>query len=156
MPLLSAALAGTEQMRTFAPEQHSRLQPSIPLLNHLSGVIKALHTTRIEDLRRSVTSWFALDVDDVYLPGEPVSVRLQAISDLDFGTLPEVATTVAVQDKATGQYVARRDVMVTREPTTVVLGEPGPGSYLLTVTGPAGAAAVSDIFAVASAQDVEG
>ncbi|MGH3821959.1 MAG: esterase/lipase family protein [Pseudonocardiaceae bacterium] len=156
VPLLSSALAGTQQMRTFAPEQHSRLQPSIPLLNHLSGVIQALHTTRIEDLRRRVTSWFALDVDDVYLPGEPVSVRLRAISDLDFGTLPEVAATVAVQDKATGQQVARRDVMVTREPTEVVLGEPGPGSYLLTVTGPTGAAAVSDIFAVASPEEVEG
>lgn len=43
VPLLSAALAGTQQMRTFAPEQHSRLQPNISLLNHLSGVIQALN-----------------------------------------------------------------------------------------------------------------
>jgi hypothetical protein len=156
VPLLSAALAGTQQMRTFAPEQHSRLQPNAALLNHLSGVLQALHATRIEDLRHRMTSWFALDVDDVYLPGEPVSVHLRAMSDLDVGALPEVKATVAVQNKATGQQVARRDVMVPQGPTEVVIGELGPGSYLVTVTGPAGAAAVSDIFAVASPEDVEG
>lgn len=155
VPLLSAALAGTQQMRTFAPEKHSRLQTNTPLLNHLSGVIQALHAARIEDLRRTVTAWFALDVDDVYLPGEPVSVHVQALSDLDFGTLQEVAATVAVQDKETGQQVARRDVVVPRDRTEVVLGEPGPGTYLLTVTGPAGAAVVSDVFAVASPEEVE-
>jgi hypothetical protein len=78
------------------------------------------------------------------------------MSDLDVGALPEVKATVAVQNKATGQQVVRRDVMVPHESTEVVIGEPGPGSYLVTVTGPAGAAAVSDIFAVASPGDVEG
>lgn len=156
VPLLAAALAGTQQMRTFAPEQHSRLQTNIPLLHHLSGVIQALHESRVEDLRRTVTSWFALDIDDVYLPGEPVSVHVQALSDLDLGTLQEVETTVAVQDKATGQQVAHRDVVVPRERAEVVLGELDPGTYLLTVSGPAGAAAVSDVFAVASVAEVEG
>lgn len=156
VPLLSAALAGTQQMRTFAPEQHSRLQPNTALLNHLSGVLQALHATRIEDLRRRMTSWFALDIDDVYLPGEPVSVHLRVLSDLDSGTLPELKATVAVQDKATGQQVACRDAMVPQGATEVVIGELDPGSYLVKVTGPAGAAAVSDIFAVASPEDVEG
>ena len=156
VPLVSAALAGTQQMRTLAPEQHARLQPNTALLNHLSGVLQALHAMRIEDLRRRLTSWFALDVDDVYLPGEPVVVRLRVISDLDPGTFPEVKATVAVHDRATGQHVACRDVVVPQGPTEVVIGEPGPGSYLVTVTGPAGTAAVSDIFAVASPADVEG
>ncbi|MGH3754951.1 MAG: lipase/acyltransferase domain-containing protein [Pseudonocardiaceae bacterium] len=156
VPLLAAALAGTQQMRTFAPERHARLQTSTPLLNHLSGVIQALHATRVEDLRRKVTSWFALDVDDVYLPGEPVSVHVQALSDLDLGTLQEVETTVAVQDKATGRPVAHRDVVVPRDRTEVVLGELTPGTYLLTVSGPAGTAEVSDVFAVASPEEVEG
>jgi hypothetical protein len=106
--------------------------------------------TRIENLRRKVTSWFALHVDDVYLPGEPVSVQVQALSDLDFGTWQQVKSTVAVLDRSTGQEVARREVMVPRERIEVMLGEPGPASYLLTVIGPAGAAGVSDIFAVAS------
>jgi pimeloyl-ACP methyl ester carboxylesterase len=156
VPLLSAALAGTQQMRTFAPEQHSRLQTNVPLLNHLSGVIQALHATRVEDLRRTVTAWFAIDIDDVYLPGEPVSMHLQALSDLDLGTLAEVNATVSVQDKATGEETARRDVTVPRERTEIVLGEPGPGTYLLTVSGPNGTAAVSDVFAVASVEELEG
>jgi hypothetical protein len=156
VPLLSAALSGTQQMRTFAPEQHSRLQTNGPLLNHLGGVIQALHETRIEDLRRRVTSWFALDLDDVYLPGEPVSVHVQALSDLDLGTLQHVDATVAVHDQGTGQEVARRDVTVPRDPAEVVLGELVPGTYLLTVSGPAGAATVSDVFAVASLEEVEG
>jgi pimeloyl-ACP methyl ester carboxylesterase len=156
VPLLAAALVGTQQMRTFAPEQHARLQTNIPLLNHLSGVIQALHAARVEDLRRAVTSWFALDIEDVYLPGEPVSVRVQALSDLDPGTLPEVKATISVQDTATGQEAARRDVVVARERTEVVLGEPGPGTYLLTVSGPGGAAAVSDVFAVASPSEIGG
>jgi pimeloyl-ACP methyl ester carboxylesterase len=155
VPLLSAALAGTQQMRTFAPEQHSRLQTNVPLLNHLSGVIQALHATRVEDLRRTVTSWFAIDVDDVYLPGEPVSVHVQALSDLDPGTLPEIKATVSVQDKATGEETARREVIVPRERTEIVLGEPGPGTYLLTISGPGGTAAVSDVFAVASPDELE-
>jgi pimeloyl-ACP methyl ester carboxylesterase len=156
VPLLSAALAGTQQMRIFPPEQHSRLQNNTPLLNHLSGVIKSLHESRIEDLRRRVTSWFALDVDDVYLPGEPVSVHIQALSDLDFGTLQVVKTTIVVQNEATGQQVARRDIVVPRERTEVVLGELAPGTYLLTVSGPAGTAQVSDVFAVASPEEVGG
>jgi pimeloyl-ACP methyl ester carboxylesterase len=156
VPLLSAALAGTQQMRTFAPEQHSRLQANVPLLNHLSGVIQALHAARVEDLRRAVTSWFAIDVDDVYLPDEPVSVRLQALSDLDFGTLPEVKATVSVQNEETGEEAIRRDVVVPRERREIVLGKPGPGTYLLTVSGPGGTAAVSDVFAVASADELGG
>jgi hypothetical protein len=143
-------------MRIFPPEQHSRLQNNTPLLNHLSGVIKSLHESRIEDLRRRVTSWFALDVDDVYLPGEPVSVHIQALSDLDFGTLQVVKTTIVVQNEATGQQVARRDIVVPRERTEVVLGELAPGTYLLTVSGPAGTAQVSDVFAVASPEEVGG
>ena len=55
---------------------------------------------------------FAIDVDDVYLPGEPVSVHLQALSDLDLDTLSEVTATVSVQNKATGEVLARRDVVV--------------------------------------------
>jgi len=156
VPLLSAALAGTQQMRTFAPEQHARLQANIPLLNQLSGVLQALHAARVEDLRRTVTSWFAIDVDDVYLPGEPVSVHLQALSDLDAGTLPEVKATVMVQDKATGEEAARREVTVPRERTEIVLGEPGPGTYLLTVSGPSSAATASDVFAIASAEELAG
>lgn len=156
VPLLSAALAGTQQMRTFAPEKHSRLQTNIPLLNHLSGVIQALHATRVEDLRRTMTSWFAIDVDDVYLPGEPVSVHVQAVSDLDSGTLPEVKATVSIQDKETGAEAARRDVVVPRERMEVVLGEPGPGTYLVTVSGPDRTATVSDVFAVASTEELGG
>jgi hypothetical protein len=156
VPLLSAALAGTQQMRTFAPEQHSRLQTNLPLLHHLSGVIQALHAPRVEDLRRAVNWWFAIDVDDVYLPGEPVSVHIQALSDLDRETSPEVKATVSVQNKATGEVTARRDVVVQRERTEVVLGEPAPGTYLLTVNGPGDSAAVSDVLAVASLDELEG
>jgi hypothetical protein len=51
---------------------------------------------------------------------------------------------------------ARRDVVVQRERTEVVLGEPAPGTYLLTVNGPGDSAAVSDVLAVASLDELEG
>jgi hypothetical protein len=134
----------------------SRLQTNGPLLNDLSGVIQALHAARVEDLRRAVTAWFALDVEDVYLPGEPASVHIQAFSNLDPNTLPEVKATVSVRDKATGREAARRDVVVPRQRTEVMLGEPSPGTYLLRVSGPNGAATVSDVFAVASVDELDG
>jgi hypothetical protein len=61
-----------------------------------------------------------------------------------------------MQNKVTGEEAAHRDVVVPRERTEVVLGEPGPGTYLLTVSGPGGTAAVSDILAVASPEELEG
>jgi hypothetical protein len=51
VPLLSAALAGTENQRTFAPEQHARLQNYDSMLAQLKGVLSALYHVKVEDLR---------------------------------------------------------------------------------------------------------
>jgi len=113
--LLSAALSGTQTLRTFVPEKHTRLQAEEGMLHHLGGVLKTLHLPGVESLRDArdgATAWFSLDVDDVFLPGEPVSVRVQALSGHDTDTLPtrrihghragrgdrEVAKTVPVSD----------------------------------------------------------
>jgi pimeloyl-ACP methyl ester carboxylesterase len=154
VPLLSAALSGTENQRTFVPEQHSRLQCSGPMLQHLAGVLQSLHQIRIDDLRDQVTSWFSLDVDDLFLPGEPASVRLAALSALDVGSLPEVETTLTVNEHATGTQVVQRTLIIPRETSEIILGELPPGTYTINVAGGQASAPVSDIFAVAAPEEL--
>ena len=79
VPQLSAALAGTEDQRTFAPQRHARLQNYNPMLDHLKGVLASLYQVRISDLRAAVTVWFSYDGDDIYLPDEAIVIRLRAI-----------------------------------------------------------------------------
>jgi pimeloyl-ACP methyl ester carboxylesterase len=156
VPFVSAAVSGTEQSRTFIPDRHARLQGSIPMQTHLKGLLAATQSPRIQDLRDQVTLWFGLDVDDVFLPGEPVSLDVHPLSLLDRGTLPDVELTVSVRDEATGAEVLRRDVRVPREPTPVELGPLPSSSYVVTLTGGGSASPASDVFAVASPEDVDG
>lgn len=156
VPFVSAAVSGTEDSRTFIPNKHACLQGSVPMQTHLKGLIAATQQARIQDLRDEVTLWFGLDVDDVFLPGEPVKVDVHALSALDRGTLSDVELTISVQDEATGAEVLRRDLVVPREATPVELGPLPSSSYVVTLSGGAGASPASDVFAVASPEDVDG
>lgn len=162
VPLLSAALSGTQDARSFAPDQHARLQCSVPLQTHLKGVLLGLGAPGIESLR-AVDAWFGLDVDDVYLPDEPVQVEVEARSGLDPALLPQVPARLSVVDQATGEPVLQQDLSLAREAVRLDLGPLPPSSYLLTVEGreqdgghggaTGEAAPVSDVFTVAGVEE---
>ena len=107
VPLLSAALAGTEDYRTFAPERHARLQNYNPMLDHLKGVLASLYQVRISDLRGAVTAWFSYDGEDVYFAADPVLVRLRANVAVAEDILPAIDAMVTVTDRATGEGRSR-------------------------------------------------
>jgi hypothetical protein len=150
VPLLSAALSGTEDQRTFAPQQHARLQAYDPMLDHLKGVLTALYHVRIEDLRRVMTSWFSYRGDDLYLSGEPVAVELATRSSLDEDLLPLVEATITVTDRMTGQQVLTMAARVPRESQRFELGTLPAGTYLVEVSGRRDTAPVSDVIVVAT------
>jgi hypothetical protein len=154
VPLLAAALSGTQALRTFAPEQHSRLQNNDGLLGHVSGLLHSLDDPPVDDLRAAGT-WFDLRVDDVLVPGEPVTVGVSPLSRVSVEVKPAVTAEVTLRREG-GGVVTRRTVQLPREAVTAVeLGEVPPGTYVVEVTA-TDAAPVSDVLAVASVADVEG
>lgn len=154
VPLVSAALAGTEDQRTFAPQRHARLQNYDPMLDHLRGVLTSLYQARIDDLRAGVTTWFSYDGADVYLPGEPVEVRLQAQVALTEDLVPDVEATIRVADATTGGEVLRRTLKVRRQWQKVDLGQLAPGSYRFEIKGRGETMPLSDVFAVAGPDEM--
>ena len=155
VPLISAALSGTEPLRTFGPERHSRLQGNDGLLGHLRGLLSSLHDPRVADLRATETR-FSLVLDDVVLPGEPVRVGVTPISSLPSQLLrPEVEAEITLRREGGGTVLRRRTSLTRDAVHDVELGEAAPGTYVVQVTA-ADAAPVSDVLAVAAPQDVEG
>lgn len=159
VPLVSAALAGTEEQRTFAPQRHARLQNYDPMLDHLRGVLTSLYQVRIDDLRAAVTTWFSYDGEDVYLPGEPVEVRLRAQVALTKDLVPEVEAIARVVNVATGSEVLQRTLRVRRQWQKVTLGRLVPGSYCFEIDGPGttgrgDTAPLSDVFVVAAPDEM--
>jgi hypothetical protein len=155
VPLLSAALSGTEDRRTFAPQQHARLQNYDAMLDHLKGVLASLYLPRIEDVRAAVTAWFSYDGDDVYLPGEPVQVRLRAHMAVTEDLMPELQATIRVTDQTTGMDVLDRPVQARRDWQDVELGVLPPSTYTIEVQGRGDTAPVSDVFVVAAPEEME-
>jgi len=154
VPLVSAALAGTEDQRTFAPQRHARLQNYNPMLEHLKGVLASLYQVRIDDLRAAVTAWFSYEGDDVYLPEEPVRIRLRAHVAVTEELMPEVEAILLIVDLATNGQVLRRNLQVRRQWQEVELGSLAPGAYRIEIGGRSDTAPVSDVFAVAAPDEM--
>jgi hypothetical protein len=152
VPLLSAALSGTEKSRAFAPDQHARLQGSVPLQTHLKGVVCGTSQQGIDRLR-GVTTWFGLAIDDVFLPDEPVRLSLQPhrVDEPDAA----VAATVVVTDEATGAEALRRDVTLRPDGSDIELGVMRPSEYVVAVSAGRRSSTVSDIFTVASPEELQ-
>ena len=155
VPLLSAALSGTEDRRTFAPQQHSRLQNYDAMLDHLKGVLASLYLPRIEDVRATVTAWFSYDGDDVYLPEEPVRIRLRAHVAVTEDLMPEVQATIRVTDQVTGKDLPDRPVQARRDWQDIELGVLPPSTYTIEIQGQGDTAPVSDVFVVAAPEEME-
>jgi pimeloyl-ACP methyl ester carboxylesterase len=154
VPLLSAALAGTEDQRTFAPEQHARLQNYDSMLAQMKGVLSSLYHVKVEDLRAAVTSWFSYRADDIFLPGEPIGLELAACSSLEESLLPQAEARLIVTNRKTDMVEFSRAVVVPRNLTAFEIGPLGPGTYTVQVEGVhAGVAPLSDVFVVATAEE---
>jgi len=155
VPLVSAALSGTEDQRTFAPEQHARLQNYDPMLAHLKGVLSALYQVRIEDLREAATTWFAFRADDVYLPDEPVTVDLGLRSSADETVVPDAEAVVTLTNRLTGAVLPQTTRRVGRSLSPLSLGVLAPGEYTIDIAGHTNTAPLSDVLVVASPSDLE-
>ena len=155
VPLVSAALSGTEDRRTFAPQQHARLQNYNSMLDHLKGVLASLYLPRIDDLRAAGTAWFSYNGDDVYLPGEPVRVQLRAHIAVTEDLMPDVEATVRVTDRVTGADILQQSVRVGRQWQELELGILAPGTYLVEAQGRRDSEPVSDVFVIAAPDEME-
>lgn len=136
VPRVSAALSGTEPVRMFAAEKHSRLQNNDAVLTHLATAVAALFERPIASLvdeRRAVRTWFAVDTDDAYVTGEPVVVRAAVVSDPGAGEAAEVDTHVSVTGRDPGGVVRSVTAVVDADLRPVDLGPLPAGVYTLRV-----------------------
>ena len=148
VPRISAAISQTQGAAMYTPERHASIQTFETALLHVKGVISALHGPDIDDFRAVHDVWFSLDVDDVYESSEPVAVTVAMRALAGEGAVPTVSATVTVTDRDTHEVRARRDVVVSREPTLVDLGPMPRGVYQIAVAGPGSAAPLEDVFVV--------
>jgi pimeloyl-ACP methyl ester carboxylesterase len=154
VPLLSGALAGTEDQRTFAPEQHARLQNYDSMLAQMKGVLSSLYHVKVEDLRAAVTSWFSYRADDIFLPGDTVSIELAACSPVEESLLPQVEAKIALVNRKTNTVESERSITVPRNLTQFDLGPMEPGTYTLKVSGVHDdMAPLSDVLVVATPEE---
>jgi hypothetical protein len=126
------------------------------MLDHLKGVLASLYQVRISDLRAAVTAWFSYDGEDLYLPPDPVEVRLRANIAVAPDILPEVEATIRVTDKQTKATTVERRVSLSREWQTIELGALPPSTYVVDVRGRSDTAPVSDVFVVAAQDELDG
>jgi hypothetical protein len=148
VPKISAAISKTTERAMYTPERHASIQNFETVLVHLKGVVSSLYGPDIDDFRAVHDVWFSMDLQDVYERSEPVTVELAMRALAGEGALPEVAATVTLTNRDTGEVSVRREVQLSREPTPVDLGAQPRGTYQVTVTGPGSAAPVQDVFVV--------
>lgn len=131
-----------EQGAMYSNERHASLQNADPVLQQLSGVITA-EGLGLERFRAVAGSALALELQQVYLDSEPVTVRV----------VPEDALAeplqVFVQEADSGAEVVRGTMI--RRPDGPLEAELAPlpsGVYRLVVEGDPAAEPVHDLFAV--------
>ncbi len=117
-------------------------------------MLASLYQVRIDDLRAAVTAWFSYEGDDVYLPEEPVRIRLRAHVAVTEELMPEVEAILLIVDLATNGQVLRRNLQVRRQWQEVELGSLAPGAYRIEIGGRSDTAPVSDVFAVAAPDEM--
>lgn len=154
VPRVSAALAGTEDVRMFSPERHASLQNLPAILGHVAGVMESFDEIRIGDLRGALLSWFAFDCGEVYASEEHVTFEATVVTDLPEWQLPDVVATVVVTNKDTGEE-RRREHVVQRERTLIDVGPLPPGAYTVELLPPpaSDSGSVRDVFVVVDVDD---
>jgi hypothetical protein len=143
---------------TFVPERHGSLQCNAAILADVRGrleqsQVRGLRAIRGPEPSRAAADRpaIALDLDDLYLPGEPIMIHANLIN-----TASAVPMLARVEPAEPSPGAAERTVAVTPGGRLELNGLPA-GVWRLTVepvrVGPAAPPAVHDIFAVAGAAD---
>jgi len=146
---------------TFVPERHGSLQCNAAVLADLRGRLEQSQVRGLRAIRGPAESevaaerpGIALDLDDLYLPGEPVTIRAEPVN-----TTSAVSLWARVEPAEPSPGSAAHVVEVTPGGKIELGGLPS-GVYRLTVEpvhlGPSAPPAVHDIFAVAGAADEPG
>ena len=102
-----------------------------------------------------MTAWFSYDGDDVFLPEEPVRIRLRAHVAVTEDLMPEVQATIRVTDQVTGKDLPDRPVQARRDWQDIELGVLPPSTYTIEIQGQGDTAPVSDVFVVAAPEEME-
>jgi pimeloyl-ACP methyl ester carboxylesterase len=142
----------TEYRETFVVEQHGALQNHPAVLQHLRDRIVqmghpgigAIRDVGIESEAEGQPA-LSLDVDDLYVPGEPVHVRAEIINQK---THP--GRLIGRLESLTGDSDKVIDLDEKDGQWTATLGDLGPGVYRITLeTWKRGPSAVHGLFEVA-------
>jgi pimeloyl-ACP methyl ester carboxylesterase len=130
---------GNDPAGMYAAERHASLQNFDPVLQQLHGVLSGLDLDL--SIYYAVNTRVALDVEDAFLTGEPVSA---AVRPEDPG-VPLTATLTAEH----GDVVGRRDLPPGDQEWRLIAFDPQPpGIYRLTVRGEHGVDPVTDVIGV--------
>jgi pimeloyl-ACP methyl ester carboxylesterase len=130
-----------EGREMYAATRHASLQNADPVLVHLHGVITGLYMPRPRPfpVRLGIVR-VGLGLDDVYLPDEPVSVRVRAN--------PAADLTVTVANAETGAEVATVPVRADNAWTRAECAPLPAGLYRMTVAGDHRVEPAVDVFTV--------
>jgi hypothetical protein len=130
---------GNDPAGMYAAERHASLQNFDPVLQQLHGMLSGLDLDL--SIYYAVNTRVALDVEDAFLTGEPVSA---AVRPEDPG-VPLTATLTGEH----GDVVGRRDLPPGDEGWRTIAFDPQPpGIYRLTVRGEHGVYPVTDVVGV--------
>jgi hypothetical protein len=143
---------------TFVPERHGSLQCNAAILADIRGRLEQSQVRGLRAIRGPAESptaaerpAIALEVDDLYLPGEPVTIQAELVN-----TTSAVPLRARVEPAEPSPGLAARTVEMTPGFELELAGLPA-GLYRLTVesaqVGPAAPPPVHDVFAVAGAAD---
>jgi hypothetical protein len=149
---------------TFVPERHGSLQCNAAILADLRGRLEQSQVRGLGAIRGPRESSaaaerpaIALDVDDLYLPGEPVTIRAELINTTSKKPLRAHIEPV---EPLTGPAPRTTDMTPSHGGTRLKLSDLPSGVYRLTVeadeAGPTAPAPVHDIFAVTGMADEPG
>ena len=128
----------------FASERHASLQNADPVLVQLAGVMSGLNINFAAFRGVLPTVSLALDLDDAYSVGEPVSFTVQPEEPL---REPLTAITEEVDSR---REVSRQTLEPGEGTLEGELPQLPPGVYRLTVVGGGAVEPVNDVFAVLS------
>jgi hypothetical protein len=131
---------GNNPSAMYASERHASLQNFDPVLVQLSGILSGIDLDLVTYY--AVKTRLSLDIDDVYLDGEPITFRVKPENQ-------SARLTATIEDVDTGTEVART-ILDYRDEEWIKAEVPPltPGTYRLHVQSGPSVDPVSDVFAV--------
>jgi pimeloyl-ACP methyl ester carboxylesterase len=132
-----------EARAAFASTRHASLQNADAVLTHVHGVLtEPRDLTQVRAVGAPTT--LSVDLDDVYLPDEPVRVTVRS-------SVPGEPLEAVVDDTTTGARAAQAPLPLTDDAWRAVeLAPLPPGAYRVTISGdPGRVEPVADVFGVA-------